>query len=131
MGSRKGWLVGIMLGLLATPAWAGPDVGLHRCVNMSFISDTSTTADTFTSLSSTPAIVCSVDFRANQNTAWFELFDAASGVETDTNVRVVSESGEATSGNGKSLFFGDNGRLTVWGLQARVKDGTLVVHWSN
>ena len=137
MGSSKRFSLAAFLFTLcmASNAWAtgqtGPDIGLKRCLKVTAVTDTSTAADTLTSLSTVPSIVCSVEFRANVALGWYELFDAASGLETDSNVNVVSERGEATLGNSDSSYFGTEGRLTVWGLAARVRDGVLIVHWDN
>jgi hypothetical protein len=139
MGSVTKWGLVVFLAIVVAggiaSAKSGPDGGLKRCTKTSVLTDSNSgTGDYFENLSTEPTIVCSTDFRASAANGWALLFSAPqttiNGVSS-TAVQVVAEPAEATSGNGHTSFYGDHGRLTIYGLSALVKDGTLIVHWDD
>ena len=115
--------------LLAGPAFA-QNVGLRRCTRTTEI--TSNPSGVGTSLSSGPAIVCSVQLFATSSNAWGQVYDSPSATDPTHGQSVnISEPGAATSGNSSAHFFGDQGILTNFGLGAMVHNGRLVIQWDD
>lgn len=106
------------------------NAGLNRCKRVTEI-----TSQVSTELSSRPAIVCSAHLIATDSNAWGMVFDSPSSTDQQITehgqLRRIAEPGAATQYNSASVFFGDDGVLTQFGLGAFVVRGRMVVHWDD
>lgn len=132
MGEQvKRFSIGLALAVFisAGPAFA-QDAGLRRCTKT--VEVTSNPSGVGNSISTKPAIVCSVQLLATGANAWGQVYDSPSPTSpTHAQSRNVSEPGAATSGNSSAHFFGDQGFLTHFGLGAMVHNGRLIIHYDD
>ena len=119
-------LVGLLVGGVGLP----PAVFASRCNQVTTVSDPSGGALTRSDLSDRLARICAVDFTANGANGIAVVFDSPDDTETNGQAVVKAEPGAATSGNSQAMWFGEEGRLTNFGLDVLVINGTAVIQWS-
>lgn len=126
--------IAVILGLALVAILPGlahaQNAGLRRCTKTTEI-----TSDTSVSISTRPAIVCSVQFIATESNGFGVVFDSPDNTAQNSvehgQFRVIAEPGQATSGNSITHPFGDDGFLTNFGLGAYVVRGRMIVHWDD
>lgn len=115
----------IVLALLGSLALATPALAAKGpCTDTTEV----TTFNTGTSISSTPATICGVQFFSTAANAFCQVYDSPGDI-THGQMRIISEPGQSGANNADSVSFGDSGYRTRFGLGAASSGGRCIVFW--
>ena len=126
-----GFLLSALVALGGSPAWSAENLQLRRCSKQAVVSDASGGGETLSDLSDSPAIVCSVDFIPTSNGGYVVLKDSPDDTVSHAQAVTVGEVGASTALNSNHAYYGELGRLTQFGLEVQVSNGTAIISWDN
>ena len=115
----------------ASPLLAAENLALKRCGKISVVADTDGGPETYTDLSDSPSIICSVDFMPSATNGFVRLVDSPDDTITHAHAVTVAEVGGTTVGLSNAAYYGEYGRLTQYGLEAEVRGGTAIISWDD
>ena len=124
-----GVLLSALVALGGRSTWSAENLQLRRCGKVTNVGIRVGT--TLSDLSDQPAIVCSVDFVPSAANGYVELWDSPDDTVTHGQAVTVGDVGSATAQNGAFAYYGELGRLTQFGLEVRVVNGTAWVAWDD
>lgn len=134
-GRRRTVWVGVGLVLLsAAPAFAdAPPTGTGCTKTIEISAGGSNAWGVISEISATPIRICSVSFIASYAAnGWAEVFESPITTSpTHAQATRKAEPGHPTQYGSESQFFGEQGRLTRFGVGAVVVKGQLLVHYQD